>query len=62
MDDLANTWVEDDAFDDAVAAFRSIDEALWRCGAEAHATPTSSTCRKYRGGERRRTSGERTES
>ena len=30
MDDLAGTWVEDDAFDEAVAAFQSIDEALWR--------------------------------
>ena len=30
MDDLAGTWVEDDAFDEAIAAFQSIDEALWR--------------------------------
>jgi hypothetical protein len=30
MDDLAGTWVEDDAFDETVAASRSIDEALWR--------------------------------
>jgi hypothetical protein len=30
MDDLAGTWVEDDAFDEAVAAFQSVDEALWR--------------------------------
>lgn len=30
MDDLANTWIEDDAFDEAVAAFRSIDDALWQ--------------------------------
>jgi hypothetical protein len=30
MDDLAGTWVEDDAFDDAIAVFQSVDEALWR--------------------------------
>ena len=30
MDDLAGTWIEDDAFDEAVAAFQSVDEALWR--------------------------------
>ena len=30
MDDLAGTWAEDEAFDQAVAAFRSIDETLWR--------------------------------
>jgi hypothetical protein len=30
MDDLASTWVEDGAFDEAVAAFESVDEALWR--------------------------------
>ena len=30
LDDLAGTWVEDPAFDEAVAAFRTIDEALWR--------------------------------
>ena len=30
LDDLVGTWVEDDAFDDAVAAFRSVNAALWR--------------------------------
>jgi hypothetical protein len=30
MDDLAGTWVEDEAFHDAVAAFRSVDRKLWR--------------------------------
>jgi hypothetical protein len=30
MDDLAGTWVEDAAFDEAIAAFQSVDEALWR--------------------------------
>jgi hypothetical protein len=30
MDDLAGTWAEDEEFDQAVAAFRSVDEALWR--------------------------------
>ena len=30
MDDLAGTWVEDGAFDEAIAAFQSVDEALWR--------------------------------
>ena len=30
MDDLTGTWVEDEAFDEAVAAFESIDEDLWK--------------------------------
>jgi hypothetical protein len=30
LDDLAGTWIEDAAFDEAVAAFQSVDEALWR--------------------------------
>ena len=30
LDDLAGTWIEDDAFDEAIAAFQSVDEALWR--------------------------------
>lgn len=30
MDDLAGTWVEDDAFDDAIAAFDVVDENLWK--------------------------------
>ena len=30
MDDLAGTWVEDDAFDQAIAAFDVVDEDLWK--------------------------------
>lgn len=30
MDDLAGTWVEDEAFDEALAAFEAVDEALWK--------------------------------
>ena len=30
MDDLAGTWVEDEAFDEAIAAFEAVDEDLWR--------------------------------
>ncbi|HUT76425.1 MAG TPA: hypothetical protein VM285_02000 [Polyangia bacterium] len=30
MDDLAGTWVEDEEFDLALAAFESVDEGLWR--------------------------------
>ncbi len=30
MDDLVGTWVEDEAFDQAVAAFETVDENLWR--------------------------------
>lgn len=29
MDDLAGTWVEDDEFDRALAAFEIVDEDLW---------------------------------
>ncbi len=30
LDDLAGTWVEDEAFDEAVAAFETVDEDLWK--------------------------------
>ncbi len=30
MDDLAGTWVEDEAFDDAIASFGVVDEDLWK--------------------------------
>ncbi len=30
MDDLAGTWVEDDAFDAAIAMFDVVDEKLWK--------------------------------
>ena len=30
MDDLVGTWVEDEAFDQAIAAFRVVDEGLWK--------------------------------
>ena len=30
MDDLAGTWVEDEEFDAALAAFEVVDEELWR--------------------------------
>jgi hypothetical protein len=30
MDDLAGTWIEDEEFDRAVAAFEMVDEDLWR--------------------------------
>lgn len=30
MDDLAGTWAEDEAFDEAVASFQSVDKRLWR--------------------------------
>jgi hypothetical protein len=30
LDSLAGSWVEDGAFDTAVAAFAQVDEGLWR--------------------------------
>lgn len=30
MDDLVGTWVEDEEFDQAIAAFDSVDEELWK--------------------------------
>ena len=30
LDDLAGTWVEDKAFDDAVRKFGKIDRGLWK--------------------------------
>jgi hypothetical protein len=30
MDDLAGTWIEDEEFERAVAAFEMVDEDLWR--------------------------------
>jgi hypothetical protein len=30
LDDLAGTWVQDDAFDKAMAAFDVVDEELWK--------------------------------
>lgn len=30
MDDLAGTWVEDEAFDEAVSAFEVVDADLWK--------------------------------
>lgn len=30
LDDLAGTWVQDDAFDSAMEAFEEVDEDLWK--------------------------------
>ena len=30
LDELAGTWVQDDAFDKAIEAFEAIDEELWK--------------------------------
>jgi hypothetical protein len=30
LDDLIGTWVQDDAFDEAMSAFDVVDEELWR--------------------------------
>ncbi len=30
LDDLAGTWVQDDAFDQAMEAFEKVDEDLWK--------------------------------
>jgi hypothetical protein len=30
MDELAGTWVEDEAFDEAIASFETVDGELWK--------------------------------
>jgi hypothetical protein len=30
LDDLAGSWVEDEAFDEAMKVFNAVDEGLWK--------------------------------
>lgn len=30
LDELAGSWVEDEAFDEAIKAFEAVDEELWK--------------------------------